>query len=562
MQTTPVTSLPAARERWIATGSLLLGMVSFTIAAMVSNVVLPQIMTSLRADLDQVQWILTGFGIAQTVIMPMVGWLTSLTGHRALYLGSLMLFCVGSVCSGLAWSIESLIFFQIVSGLGVGLMQPLITVIMYQIFPPNQRGLALGLSMVGWSFGPAIGPILGGYLIEAFNWRAGFYVSVPLSLAGFLAALVYLPALPRPARKTMDQCGLLTMTIALVALLMALSQGRREGWDSTYIVTLFVTATVATVLFLVYEWRCASPLVDLRLFRYLPFTLGCLVVFISTCAFRGTGVLTIVFMQQVLDFSPLDVGWLLLAGNIAYGIAVVVAGRMADTMSPTTLVLAGLGIFAIAFFWFAGVNETVTVGALIFLLTLRLTSFGVMGSPNNLSTMQALPEEHVVMASGIFSLMRSISGTIGTAAAATYYEQRYFHHIQRYAEDNDLTSLGLQEGQAAVHFLLEWAGEIPMLRPQQIETLLQQRLLAEATTVAYQDFFLLAALVGAVAILPALPWMEISQGLRRLLAGKALASRRATTAPAEDEVAVAVEQSSAPHRVATPRQLRHTEEDG
>jgi hypothetical protein len=145
------------------------------------------------------------------------------------------------------------------------------------------------------------------------------------------------------------------------------------------------------------------------------------------------------------------------------------------------------------------------------------------------------------MASGIFSLMRSISGTIGTAAAATYYEQRYFQHIQRYAEDNDLTSLGLQEGQAAVHALLEWAGELAVLRPQQTDTLLQQRLLAEATTVAYQDFFLLAALIGALAILPALPWMEMVQGLRRLLAGKALASPRVASAPAEDAVAVAAE---------------------
>jgi EmrB/QacA subfamily drug resistance transporter len=390
---------------------------------------------------------------------------------------------------------------------------------MYQIFPPKQRGLALGLSMVGWSFGPAIGPILGGYLIDAFNWRAGFYVSVPLGLAGFVAALVYLPALPRPARKTMDQIGLLTMTIALVTLLMALTQGRREGWDSTYIVTLFAIATVTTMVFLAYEWRCASPLVDLRLFRYVPFTLGCLVVFISTTAFRGTGVLTIVFMQQVLQFTPLDVGWLLLAGNIAYGIAVVVAGRLADTMSPNALVVAGLGIFAVAFFWFAGVNETITVSMLVFLLALRLTSFGIMGSPNNLSAMQTLPDEHVVMASGIFSLVRSISGTMGTAVSATFYEQRYFYHLQRYIEDSGLSVLGMQESQVAVTHQLEWAGELAAFRALQTDAVLQQRLLAEATTIAYQDYFLLAALIGVLSMIPALPWIDLSRGLRRLCIG-------------------------------------------
>jgi DHA2 family multidrug resistance protein len=507
------------RERWIATGSLLLGMVSFTIAIMVANVVLPEIMTSLRADLDQAQWILTAFGIAQTVVMPMVGWITSLTGYRNLYLGSLCLFCIGSILSGMAWNLEALIVFQIISGIGVGLMQPIIMAIMYQIFPPSQRGLALGLSMIGWSVGPAIGPIVGGYLIEAFNWRAAFYVSVPLGLSGLVCAFVYLPALARPARKSMDQFGLLTMTVALVTLLMALSQGRREGWDSSYIVTLFVIATVTLLLFVVWEWYSPSPLVELRLFRYLPFTLGCLVVFISTCAFRGTGLITIVFMQRVLDFTPLDVGWLLLTGNIAYGIAVVMAGRLADKMNSSILVIAGLGIFAVAFFCFAGVNEMVTTGTLIFLLALRLTSFGVVGAPNNLSTMRSLPEDQVVMASGIFSLMRSISGTTGTVISATVYEQRYFYHVQHYAENNDLTALGLQETLAAVQHFFQWLGEIPALLAVKTSAVMQQRLLAEATTAAYQDYFFLAALVGVLAMLPALPWEECWRMVRTALSG-------------------------------------------
>lgn len=497
-----------ARERWVATGSLLLGMVSFTIAIMVANVVLPEIMTSLRTDLDRAQWILTAFGIAQTAVMPTVGWLTSLVGHRRLYLSALALFCGGSILSGMAWSIESLICFQIIGGVGVGLMQPLIMAIMYQIFPPNQRGLALGLSMVGWSFGPAIGPILGGYLIEAFNWRAGFYVSVPLSIAGLICAFMYLPPLARPERKSMDQFGLLTMTVALVTLLMAMTQGRREGWDSSYIVTLFVIAIGAMVLFLVWECYTDAPLIDLHLFRHLPFALGCLVVFASTWAFRGTGMITIVFMQRVLRFTPLDVGWLLLAGNIAYGIAVVMAGRLADKFSPSLLIIAGLAIFSVAFFRFAQVNETVTVGTLIFLLAMRLTSFGVVGSPNNLSAMRSLPEEQVVMASGVFSLMRSISGTMGTAVSATIYEQRYFYHIQRYAENNDLNALGLQQGFAAVQHFLQWSGEIPALLAVKTSALIHQRLLAEAATAAYQDYFLLAALIGVLAMIPALPWIE------------------------------------------------------
>ena len=506
MNAAPSSTALNPRERWIATGSLLLGMVAFTIAIMVANVVLPQIMSSLRVDLDQAQWVLTVHGMAQTVVMPMVGWLTSLTGHRQLFLASLTLFCVSAILSGMAWSLEALIVFQIMGGIGVGLMQPIIMAIMYQIFPPNQRGLALGLSMIGWSFGPAIAPIAGGYLVEWFSWRAAFYLSVPLGLAGLVSAFLYLPNLPRPVRKVIDQFGLLTMSVGLLSLLMALGQGRREGWDSSYIVTLFLIAAVALTVFLVWEWRSVSPLVDLRLFRYVPFTLACLVVFISTCAFRGTGVLTIVFMQRVLDFTPLHVGWLMLAGNIAYGIAVVLAGRLADIIEPNILVITGLGIFVIGFFWFAGVNETVTAGILIVLLSLRLTSFGVMGSPNNLSAMRALPEDQVVMATGLFSLVRSISGTMGPVISVALFEHRLVSHVQHYAANNTLTPLGFEEAATAVRSFLHWNGEIPALLTVKASALLQQRLLAEATMAAYKDYFFVSALIGMAAMLPALPW--------------------------------------------------------
>lgn len=509
-------SLPP-RERWLATISLLLGMVSFTIAIMVANVILPQLMTSLRADLDQAQWVLTGSGIAQTVVMPMVGWLSSLMGHRTLYLGSLALFCAGSVLSGLAWSIESLIVFQVVSGVGVGLMQPLIAAIMYQMFPPNQRGLALGLSMVGWSFGPAVGPILGGYLVEAFNWRAAFYVSVPLGVVGFVSALVFLPRMPRPGQKIMDQYGLLTMSIALITLSMVLTQGRREGWDSSYITTLLGIGTAALVLFLLIEWRSSTPLVDLRLFRYSQFTLASLVVILSTAAFRGTGVLTIVFAQQVLDLTPLDVGWLLLTGNIAYGVAVIVAGRLADKLHPSTMTILGLAWFAGGFLWFLHINETVSLTAFILLLTFRLGAYGMVGPPNNLSAMHGIPEEQVVMASGVFTLLRSISGTLGAALSVTIYEQRYFALVQRLAEDNDLHASGLQDALSIVRSALLSAGESVTNLATQTAIVLQQRLLAEATTAAYQDFFLLAALASLLAILPAFPYHIFRRVFQRRL---------------------------------------------
>lgn len=518
------------RECWIATGSLLLGMVSFTTAIMVANVVLPELMTSLRADLDQAQWVLTAPAIAQTVVMPMVGWLTGHLGHRVLFIGSLSLFCASSILSGMAWSLTSLVVFQSFGGIGVGLMQPIISAMMYQIFPPHQRGLALGLSLMGWSIGPAIGPIAGGYLVEWFNWRTGFYCSVPMSIAGLICAVWYLSNLPRPDRKQVDTIGLLTMSVGLVTLLMAMSQGRREGWDSSYIVTLLAIAVICLVVFIVWECITAAPLVDLRLFRYVAFSTASLVVFFSTMAFRGTGVLSIVYLQQVLDFTPLDVGWLLLAGNIAYGLTVVIAGRLADKVDPSIPVITGLWMFAAGFFWWAGENETATVFVLVMLLTSRLTAYGFVGSPNNLSAMRALPETDVVMASGLFSLIRGIAGAVGPVISAAYYDQRYFYHAQHYGQQHDLDAWSIQDAMISVNHMLQAAGEVPNLIAVKTTAVLQQRLLAETTTSAYQDFFFMAAVTAVAGTFPALPWDKVWDWLR---------AKRGQTSPpaAEPEIA-------------------------
>jgi hypothetical protein len=178
---------------------------------------------------------------------------------------------------------------------------------------------------------------------------------------------------------------------------------------------------------------------------------------------------------------------------------------------------------------------------LILLLSLRLTSFGIVGPPNNLTAMRALPEEHVVMASGVFALLRSISGTLGAAVSATLYEQRYFYHVQRYTDNNDLTAPGVLEALPLMRQVLEGAGESPALLPVQTLGLLHQRLLAEATTTAYQDYFLLSAVMGVLAILPALPWEEGWKGVRRLWGVQQTESTPATEPLSGTQAAVSTE---------------------
>src|SRR5215510_3346008 len=264
MQTSVDTSLPlSVRERWLTTALLGLGLITFAIDASNTTLILPQIMTNLRVELYEIHWVLTAPGIARTVTIAATGWLSGLWGPRTLFLLSIGSMTIGSLGSMLAWDWPALVFFRILAGIGGGMIPQLSQAIFYQIFPPGQRGMALGFALMGWSVGPAFGPLMGGNLLESASWRAVYTMTLPLSAAGFILAWWWLPPLGRPPRRRLDWYGSLTMAVAVSTLILALTQGNREGWDSQYILTLFAIAGVAAVVFVVVELYHPEPLVEL-----------------------------------------------------------------------------------------------------------------------------------------------------------------------------------------------------------------------------------------------------------------------------------------------------------
>ena len=216
-------------------------------------VALPQIMSAMSADVTNIHWVMTGFQIARTVPMPAMGWFSSLLGHRTLYIAGLVMTVLSTICCGLAWNLESLVFFRVLQGVGAAPAQVTGMVILYEAFPLGQRGLVLGLLLLAGSLGPTIGPSLGGYLVQEYSWRAMFYFSLPTAVLSLILAPLVLPKTPKLPRPAVDGWGLLSMAIWVVSLLLAVTQGQRQGWDSTYIRGLFVIAGVFFVVFVVLE---------------------------------------------------------------------------------------------------------------------------------------------------------------------------------------------------------------------------------------------------------------------------------------------------------------------
>jgi EmrB/QacA subfamily drug resistance transporter len=252
-------------SHWWPTFGVMLGGLAVALSQGVLNVAIPSMMSSLSADLDRIQWVQTGYQLVQVLIIPAVGWLGARLGTKRLFLLSTLIFITGSTLSGLAWDINSLILFRIIQGIGGGPITPLSMSIMYNAFPPDKRGLAMGLNNFSHSFGPAIAPALGGHLIEVLNWRAMFYINVPVGLLSAGIILFTMPKTQDQRDSPFDALGVFTMASALILLLLAISEGRRYGWGSKMIVTLFLTSAVALVAFIIAELRTKQPFVEVRL---------------------------------------------------------------------------------------------------------------------------------------------------------------------------------------------------------------------------------------------------------------------------------------------------------
>jgi DHA2 family multidrug resistance protein len=501
-----MSSTVSVRERRLATSLLALGLITFAIDASNTTLILPQIMTTMRVELYQIHWVLTATGIARTVVIPAMEWLSGLCGPRRLFLISLGCISLGSLGSMLAWDWPSLIFFRVLAGVGGGMIPQLSQAIFYQIFPPGRRGMALGIALMGWSIGPAFGPFMGGSLLEFASWRAVYAMTLPLSGVGFILAWWWFPHLRRPERRRLDYYGSLTMAVAVSTLLLALSQGNREGWDSHYILMLFAIAGVATLAFVVVELCHPEPLVELRLFGTVPFIMAMVVMFLTTMTFRGSGPMISVLMQRLLGFEPLLVAWAQMLPNLIYGAAVLIVGRLSDRLPTYVLVVSGLLLYTASFVGYSGINEVTTLAMIMTFLTIRFIAEALVASPNNLATLEALPENKVYMATALSGLLRSIANTMGTAVAAVVWDQRYNYHIQQFAQDTPQDTFGYTAALGGFRQTLQWAGENAAQIPTQTLDLMQDRLLAEAHTAAWQDYFLFNALLAILCLVPALPF--------------------------------------------------------
>ena len=489
--------------QWFAALTCMLGAMTMVLSQTTVNVAFPDIMGAFGIGRDEAQWLSSGFFAAMTAGMLLQAWLVSIFGERATYAACLLGFLVGVVMSGLAPNSETLTAGRLIQGLTAGIIQPLAMAICFKVFPPAQRGTAMGIFSMGIVFAPAMGPTLGGFAIEWFNWRYAFFLTVPTTVLAFVLGFVFLPSRRMPLRiPRFDITGFSLMCVALFTLLLALSSGTRDGWGSDKVILLFATGIFSALSFIAWESYISDPLLNVKLFLNLRFSSASVISFFAGGVFLTSTFLIPVFVQQVQGYTPLRTGLLLMPGGLSLLILFPLAGRISDSVSPQTLICVGLGGFATGFFLLSGTDVNTPFWTFVaFTLFVRL-GIAFTSPVVNAAALKSLPADQVNQGSGAVNFVRMLGAAFSLNMVVAFLETRVLFHSDALTATQTAGSPTSQAYIDAVRRLLSEAGVAGSLEQSGALHFLSNAVYAQANTAGFQDAYMALSIASVFGLIP------------------------------------------------------------
>lgn len=491
------------RYRWLATATALVSAISVILSATIVNVAIPDVMGAFGIDQTKAQWLSTGFLAAMTATMLLTDWAQRALGERTTVTAAMTLFMLASFLGGTATDENVLILARVLQGAAAGIVQPLAMLIIFQVFPPERRGAAMGIFGVGVVLAPALGPWVGGLLIDAYNWRYIFYLGVPPALLAVALGNLFLPTRAVGVRPpAFDWLGFGLLAASLTALLTGLSNGQRWGWSSDATLACLAAAGAALAVFVWWEGHSRHPMLDLRVFRNGPFAAACVVSFVLGAGLFGSTYLLPLFVQTVQGFTPTQAGLLLMPAGLVMVAIFPSAGALTDRMPAAALVAAGLLIFAWASYLTASADVDTAFWPLAWWTAMTRIGMGLVFPALNAGSLRVLSPQLMAQGSGTINFTRQLGGAFGVNLLAVLLERLTVMNGDFMAAtqtaSNGTTGDYLGAAEHAIEGLALAQGD------QQAAALwlLGRSIYSQANTLAFQQCFLITALVFLVALLP------------------------------------------------------------
>jgi DHA2 family multidrug resistance protein len=425
--------VPAKRvpvNKWIVTISISFGTLMGAIDSSIVNVALPHIRGAVGATLLEITWISTGYAVALVLVMPLTAFLSRQFGQKRIYMVCLVLFLVGSFLCGTATTLPALVVYRVIQGLGAGALQPTEQAILRQTFPPKEQGMAMALFAMAVMLGPAIGPTLGGYIVDHYHWSWIFFINLPVGLLGLFMVATFVHEDPEllehnrvlaaKQRKNLDWIGILLMWIGLAALQYFLEEGSRDDWfDSRMITFTFLLALFSLAAFVIRELTAPYPAVDLRLFKDPVFLSGTLIGGLMFAMLMANMFLLPIFMQELLGFSAVQSGFALMPRVIVMMIAVPIVGRIYNAVSPRAFITFGVVLFSVSSWMLSHLTLVSGTSDIVVPLIIQGVAFACLFVPLTTIALSNVERTKLADATGLNSLMRQIGGAVGLAIFAT-----------------------------------------------------------------------------------------------------------------------------------------------
>ena len=434
--------------KWRVLATVVFGFFMILIDTTVINVAFQVLRQEFGGSINESQWIISVYVMSMGICMPLAGFLADRFGSKKIYLTGLGLFALGSLLCGFSSSLPMLILFRILQGAGAGIAMPLGISLLLQAFPVEEQGMALGIYGIVALVAPALGPLLGGWLVGINLWRVIFFINPPIGLIGILLGMRFLKEHLNRHKPELDIPGLITEIIGFGAILYAASIAADIGWTAPLTLTFFGIGAAGLIAFVLVELFIAkSPLLDIRLFGNRIFLNASLLGYVSTLALFGAEFLLPVYLQSLRGRSPLETGVILLPMAITSGILVIFSGRIYDRIGPRPLIVLGFAILMVNTWQLSQLKADTSIGWIIFLLSLRGIALGMTVQTTMVTALSVVSPRDLPRGSSLSNATRQVMQSLGVAILATVLASTLSAEVKVY--QSELNQAKLASGEVA-----------------------------------------------------------------------------------------------------------------
>jgi DHA2 family multidrug resistance protein len=505
---------PRVANRTIITVCAMVATLMQALDSTIANVALPYMQGSLSATTDQITWVLTSYIVAAAIMTAPVGWLAARFGRKNLFITCLIGFTIASMLCGVAQSLEQMVLFRLLQGVFGAALVPLSQATMLDIYPPEQRGSAMAIWGMGVMVGPILGPTLGGYLTELYNWRWVFYVNLPFGILAVVGMVLFLPKAPSDADLKFDWLGFFVLAVGIGALQLMLDRGETKDWfGSTEVIVEAVLAGLGLYLFVVHMATAERPFIAPAVFRDRNLCVSFVVMFSVGMLLLATSALLAPWLQTLANYPVEKAGLLLAPRGFGTMTAMMISGRLASRVDPRKLMALGIALLCYSLWTMTGWTPDVSQWTVISNTVLQGAGIGFVFIPLQMVAFATLPAAVRTDGTALLSLFRNVGSAIGVSVTSTMLARNIQAVHADLAQQITPFNRALQGGGMVQHMLNPVTGNAPVVVPGGLANtqmlgmpnanavVLDAMINHQATIIAYLDDFKLMLLVSAPTVL-------------------------------------------------------------